>query len=754
MNFSISNLTFSPSTTLFIIGIVALVIIGGLSLTAWRRAARPVRTGLLEGLRFLIALSIVLMLWKPEWRTITYPEDKPEIAILWDGSESMTTEDLVIPKWLNPSQNATVSSRQEFIKQALAADFWKKLEDNGKVRVFTQDFSSLPDDMSLEQKNKQGSDLNTPLNQLLKEHDNLKAVILFSDGEHNINRKNGKINSPTNAAQQLLINNTPLYAIPTGAEKSLPDLELASLSAPDFGIVGEFVQIPFSIKSAMDKDIRTTVTIKDDKGTPPKTKPITIPANKTYRGSILWQLQQEGSTKLKFSFPVNPGELISSNNSQEFIIGAKKESIKALVIESRPRWEYRFIRNALSRDPGVEVDCLLLHPKHGTGDGPDYIQAFPNKLEDLQKYDVIFLGDVGIGTDQLTLEQANLLAGLVTEQASGIVFIPGPSGNQRTLKGSDLEPILPIIYDETKPNGLSDQVPSPLNLTTPGKTSLLTLLGENEAENPKIWRNLPGFYWCAAVKKTKAGATVLATHANRKNSYGSIPMLVTKQAGSGKALFLGHDSAWRWRRGVEDLYHFRFWKNVARWMSYQRNMAAGERIRLYRTPDRPKPGDLVSLSANAFDANGVPLREGNVEIQITAPDGAKKTIILDKSVGNWGAFTGGFDIDQIGEWKITAGIEGDKSAKTVSTSIIAQGQQIEKIGKPVNTELLQELSRITKGQLITPEKLNEIAALIDNLPSKSPLESRYPIWTHIALLITLIILLAIFWIGRKLNGTF
>lgn len=754
MNFSISNLTFSPSTTLFIIGIVALVIIGGLSLTAWRRAARPVRTGLLEGLRFLIALSIVLMLWKPEWRTITYPEDKPEIAILWDGSESMTTEDLVIPKWLNPSQNATVSSRQEFIKQALAADFWKKLEDNGKVRVFTQDFSSLPDDMSLEQKNKQGSDLNTPLNQLLKEHDNLKAVILFSDGEHNINRKNGKINSPTNAAQQLLINNTPLYAIPTGAEKSLPDLELASLSAPDFGIVGEFVQIPFSIKSAMDKDIRTTVTIKDDKGTPPKTKPITIPANKTYRGSILWQLQQEGSTKLKFSFPVNPGELISSNNSQEFIIGAKKESIKALVIESRPRWEYRFIRNALSRDPGVEVDCLLLHPKHGTGDGPDYIQAFPNKLEDLQKYDVIFLGDVGIGTDQLTLEQANLLAGLVTEQASGIVFIPGPSGNQRTLKGSDLEPILPIIYDETKPNGLSDQVPSPLNLTTPGKTSLLTLLGENEAENPKIWRNLPGFYWCAAVKKTKAGATVLATHANRKNSYGSIPMLVTKQAGSGKALFLGHDSAWRWRRGVEDLYHFRFWKNVARWMSYQRNMAAGERIRLYRTPDRPKPGDLVSLSANAFDANGVPLREGNVEIQITAPDGAKKTIILDKSAGNWGAFTGGFDIDQIGEWKITAGIEGDKSAKTVSTSIIAQGQQIEKIGKPVNTELLQELSRITKGQLITPEKLNEIAALIDNLPSKSPLESRYPIWTHIALLITLIILLAIFWIGRKLNGTF
>jgi len=752
MNFSISNLTFSPSLALFIIGIVALVIIGALCLTAWKRASRPYRTGLLEGLRFLIALIIVLMLWKPEWRTITYPEDKPEIAILWDGSESMTTEDAVLPKWMD--KNSPVSTRADFIKQALGADFWKKLEDGGKVRVFTQDFSALPENISPEEQTKQGTDLNTPLNNLLEEHDNLKAVILLSDGDHNLNRKDGKTNSPTRAAQQLHINKTPLYSVPIGAEKSLPDLELINLSAPDFGIVGEYVQIPFSIKSSMEKDIRTTITIKDDKGAAPKTKTVTIPANKTYRGSMLWQLKQEGSTVLKLSFPVSQGEFIASNNSEEFSIGAKKESIKVLVIETRPRWEYRFIRNALSRDAGVDVDCLLLHPGHGKGDGPDYIQDFPDKLEDLQKYDVVFLGDVGIGKDQLTLEQANLLAGLVKEQASGIVFIPGPRGNQLTLKDTDLGPIIPIIFDETKPEGLSDEVPSPLNLTTPGKTSLLTLLGENEAENPKIWRNLPGFYWCAAVKKLNGGAVVLATHANRKNSYGSIPMLVTKQAGSGKALFLGHDSAWRWRRGVEDLYHFRFWKNVARWMSYQRNMAAGERLRLYRTPDRPKPGDLVALSVNAFDANGVPLREGNVEVEIIAPDKTTKTLILDRNEGNWGAFSGAFDVDQIGEWKLTAGIEGDKTAKTVSTSIIAQGQQIEKLGKPVNTELLKEMSRITKGQLIMPDQLNQITNLIDALPAKSPLESRYPIWAHIALLILLIILLALFWVGRKLNGTF
>ena len=549
------------------------------------------------------------------------------------------------------------------------------------------------------------------------------------------------------------ISNTPLFTVPVGAETNLPDLDLFSINAPDYGITGEFVQVNFSIKSSLDKDVRTTIRLKDTNGKE-KTKSITIPANKTLNDSIIWKLEKEGSTKLSLAIPFVNGERIRKNNKAEFIIGAKKESIKALVIETRPRWEYRFIRNALSRDPGVDVDCLLLHPELGKGDGPDYIQSFPDKLEDLQKYDVVFLGDVGIGDGQLTKEQANLLAGLVKEQASGIVFIPGPMGNQASLKDTDLEDLIPVIIDEKNPKGHYDSTPSPLNLTSKGKGSLLTLLGQNEDENQRIWKQLPGFYWYAAVEKKKSGATILATHANRRNAYGAVPMLVTMQAGSGKTLYLAHDSAWRWRRGVEDLYHFRFWKNVARWMSYQRNMAAGERIRIYRTPDRPKPGDVVSLSANAFDANGVPLREGNVYVDVTDPKGNYKRYILKRGEGNWGSFSGRFSVDTPGEWKIKAGILDDPSAKPISTSVIALGDSIEKIGKPINADLLKELSRITKGKYIQPSELNNIASIINALPEKKPLENRTSLWSNRWLLFSMIALMALFWFGRKLNGTF
>lgn len=751
MSFSISKLQFSPSTEFFWLGLLALVAIGVLSITAWRRSARRGRTGMLEALRFFIALVIVLMLWKPEWRDVTYPEDRPEIAILWDGSPSMTTDDMVLPTWLDEKGEA--STRADYIEKVLASPFWKDLEKDGTIKLIFQDFSKSPEGAKPEELAKLGSDLNTPLTQLIKEHDNLRAVILLSDGSHNIDRIDDKQNQPTQAAQKMSIAKTPLFTVPIGSETSLPDLDLISINAPDFGISGEFVQVNFSIKSTLEKDVRTTVRLRDNQGKE-KTKNITIPANKTLHDSIIWKLEKEGTTKLNLSIPFVNGERIRKNNSEEFVIGVKKESIKALVIESRPRWEYRFIRNALSRDPGVDVDCLLLHPSLGKGDGPDYIQDFPEKLEDLQKYDVVFLGDVGVGEDQLTEEQANLLAGLVKEQASGIVFIPGPMGNQATLKGTDLEDLIPVIVDEKNPKGFHNSSPSPLNLTPKGQSSLLTLLGQNESENKGIWRKLPGFYWHAAVEKKKSGATVLATHANSRNAYGAIPMLTTMQAGSGKTLYLAHDSAWRWRRGVEDLYHFRFWKNVARWMSYQRNMAAGERIRIYRTPDRPKLGKVVSLSANAFDANGVPLKEGNVYVDVTDPNGKYKRYIMERSEGNWGAFSSRFTVDTPGEWKLVAGILDDESAKPVSTSVIALGDSIEKVGKPINMDLLKELARITKGEMIAPEALNSIADKINALPEKQPLENITPIWSDRWLLYAMIALMGIFWLGRKLNGTF
>ncbi|MBC8127216.1 MAG: hypothetical protein H8M99_08765 [Gloeobacteraceae cyanobacterium ES-bin-144] len=732
-------LQLSPTPVTLWIGIIALILIGTLSFLTWKRSPHRGRTAALEIIRMTCALAVVILLWQPEWLTVIHPNTKPKITVLWDDSKSMSTIDATLPPVL--SEKSEVVSRADWVKKALASDLWKPLHANGANEVSTAAFATPVESSSLS-----GTDINTPLSEILDQQDNLRAVVLFSDGDYNLGQP------PVAAAQKLRQRGVPLFAIPVGSRARLPDIEILSVSAPSYGIIGENVQIPFVIRSSLDRQVRTIVRLRDESGRE-HTKDIVIPPNAETYDSILWRLEKEGSSTLNLSIPVADGELIATNNSREFTIAGRQEKIRVLVIESQPRWEYRFLRNALSRDPGVELSCLLFHPALGPGGGRDYIQKFPEKLEDLAKYDVIFIGDVGVTNDQLTKEQCTLIRGLIENQASGVIFMPGSLGNQFSLLDTDLADLMPVILDDTHRNGMSESIASPLSLTTEGRTSLLTMLGSNEEENPTIWRRLPGFYWHAPVIKAKGGSEVLAVHANRRGKFGPIPLIVTKPAGNGKVLFMGIDSAWRWRRGVEDLYHYRFWGQVARWMSYQRNMASGQRVRLFFTPERPEPGATVTLNANAFDANGAPLQKGTVAIDITAPDGSSQRLDLQKNDSAWGAFSGRFKIDAPGAWKIRATASGAED-KPLETTLIAQGVEIEKTGQPARPEVLEEMARVSRGRVIQPAQLEDIIKEITALPAPRPLESRIPLWSHWGTLAALIALLGIFWIGRKLNGAF
>ncbi len=730
----------TPTPLTLWIGIAALVAVGVLCVISWKRSPHRGRTAALECLRFLAAAFVVVLLWQPEWRTIVHPDTKPQIAILWDDSKSMTTLDAPVPQ--SPGAKPEVISRAAWVKQALASDLWKPLAANGANDLVKIPLATPPEGGS----SAAGTDLEAPLSDLLAKQTNLRAVVLLSDGDYNLGQP------PVAAAQKLRLRGVPLFAIPVGSQARLPDLDLLSVSAPTYGIVGENVQIPFTIRSSLDRQVRTIVRLRDDKGHE-RSKDIVLPPNAETYDSILWQLETEGTSTLEISIPLADGELIAANNERKFTISAKPEKIRVLVIESRPRWEYRFLRNALERDPGVEVSCLLFHPQLGMGQGRDYLEKFPEKLEDLAKYDVVFIGDVGVGNEQLTTEQCTLIRGLVENQASGLIFMPGSKGNEFSLLDTDLSDLMPVILDDEHKDGMSEAVPSPLVLTTEGRTSLLTMLGRNEEENPEIWRRLPGFYWHAPVIKAKGGAEVLAVNGNRRGKYGPIPLLVTKPAGSGKVLFMGIDSAWRWRRGVEDLYHYRFWGQVARWMSYQRNMAAGQRVRLFYTPERPAPGATVTLNANAFDPNGAPLKEGGVFVDITAPDGRGQRIELQKNGTDWGAFSGRFKVDIPGAWKLRATATG-ATDKPLETTILAQGVEIEKIGQPARPDVLEEMAKVSRGRVIQPAQLADLIQEINALPEPRPLETRIPLWSHWGTVAALVVLLGVFWIGRKLNGAF
>ena len=244
----------SPTPLTLWIGIIAIILIGALSILTWKRSPHRGRTAALEILRFLAATTVVLLLWQPEWRTTIHPDTKPEIAILWDDSKSMSTIDAQLPPSL--SEKSEIVSRADWTRQALASDLWKPLEANGENTVTTLPFASPGDDTDA----LVGTDLETPISELIEQSDNLRAVVMLTDGDYNLGQP------PVAAAQKLRLRGVPLFPIPVGSQTRLPDLDLLTVAAPTYGIIGENVQIPFTIRSSLDRQVRTIVRLRDESG--------------------------------------------------------------------------------------------------------------------------------------------------------------------------------------------------------------------------------------------------------------------------------------------------------------------------------------------------------------------------------------------------------------------------------------------------------------------------------------------------------
>ncbi|MDB6135209.1 MAG: putative rane protein [Verrucomicrobiales bacterium] len=399
------------------------------------------------------------------------------------------------------------------------------------------------------------------------------------------------------------------------------------------------------------------------------------------------------------------------------------------------------------------MHTLLFQPDLGKpGAGRGYLPAFPKEAE-LAKYDVVFLGDVGIEKGQLTAEDGTALVRLVRDQAGGLVFLPGLRGFNASLQGSPLGELMPVVWDEAQPRGWGTAAPGRFTLTDAGTESLLTKLEDTAEASAKAWAVLPGFQWYAPALRAKAGTEVLATHATETNQFGRVPLIVTRTFGAGKILYMGSDGAWRWRRGVEDKYHYRFWGQVARWMAYQRNMAQGEQMRLFFAPDRPRTGATLTLNANVAGLNGEPLRGGVVVAEILSASGRPSSVrLLPAGEEAWGLFTGVFTPAEPGDYRIR--LSCAEAGAALEATVSVQGTRREKRGQPARPEVLREIAQLTRGQWIASARPADVLAAVTALPVPELTERRIPLWAHPAWAGSLILLLALFWAGRKAAGVF
>jgi hypothetical protein len=782
-----STLEFASTPAVSTLAAVVLPLTIVLGVVALRRSEHRLRTAFLECLRTTIVALVLFALHQPELVTEDTSERTRRIVVLVDDTGSMATRDVFGAGDVVAAPRSRGDALSELLAAVDLAGHLATMEATGpgalttRIELAVEHLTALTADPASDATPagiddsdatnasdgsgaadapgatpvELGTPLGAALDRLLGRQD-LAAVVVLGDGDWNTGP------DPASVAMRYRMRDVPITTVGFGSRTALPDLALLPLEPPTFALVGKPLEVPFAIESSLERDVAVTVSLVDASGRE-STREVLVAAGRVTESVLTTTPNDVGVIELRVTFPVQPGELDETNNVGTVAVDVREESLRVLIVESLPRWEYRYLRNAMVRDPGVTVDCVLFHPDiRASGGGPHYLPEFPSR-EALTDYDVVFLGDVGLAgadVEGLTLAQCEDLAGLVAEQASGLVLMPGFGGRMVSLMDTALGPLFPVELDRATPYGHGTPRPAALSLTEAGRDNALTRLALDPEENLALWESLPGFQWHAAVSSAVPGATVLAVHTERVGAAGRTPLLVTKPYRTGKVLFMGTDGAWRWREGVEDLVHYRYWRQVVRWMAYQRRMNAGESMRLFHVPDRPRARAVTTLYANVMDGVGSPLVDAHVSARIEAPSGRISKVDFAAEQGDWGLYRATFQPLEAGPHRVTLSCR--ETGATLAAEITVTGTALERVGRPARPDVLAELSRVTRGSALTPAEsaadgprgLRGLASRLAAEELAPTVTARIRIWSHPILGALVLSLMTLFWVLRKLAGRF
>ena len=726
MSFALDSWRIEGGTSTWIFAILCTIIAAYLGIRTWLRMKKNRKIAFWEGFRFLIILLIIITLFNPERVEKLDRKQKSQIVCLQDISSSMETKDII-------TSEGEPIKRSSWTDKFLKEGWIENLEKNATVLV--KNFSSSS--------GSKATDITSAIRNTIDQTDSLKAIILLTDGDTNTGSPVLAVGGRSRALS------IPIYSVITGSDSSLPDLSLDEVFAPSFVLQEERVTINWQASNRFKASKSTTLTLLAN-GQKVVEKPISFMGDESISGNLSWLPKNEGEIEFEIILGEIVGETYKDNNNKKINTRVENKTIRALIVDSFPRWEYRFLRNALNRDPSVDLSCILFHPDMNPTIGENYIQEFPKDEASLAPFDVVFLGDVGLDENELNQKQFELLKNLIQYQASGIIFMPGRRGRQQTLTKTSLNEILPVVYDTDKPRGLGTQNPASYTLTQRGREHWLTKLRGTGEKNRDFWSKLPGFHWSATVSKTRPGSEVLAVHSNYVTEWGKMPILVIRQVGAGKALYLGSDSAWRWRRGVEDKYHYRFWSQVVRWMAHGRYLAEKEGIKLIPSPEKPRKGEKVFLRCIVLDQNGFPLEKGAVSGIARHADGNVENLSFRSDPECPGVYLSSLEATTAGNLEIEAICES--AERNIQTELQVEESNRERLGRPTDPVPLEQLANLTSGVSVNYQNAEKLISALSLIPEPKPVVRIHSLRSNLFWGGFLFILLAIYWTGRKFFG--
>lgn len=615
-----------------------------------------------------------------------------------------------------------------------------------KVLSFSQKTRELPGVAGRFETDEEGN--STDISRALREASKTgpSGILILSDGCWNAG------GDPRRLGPSLAGRGTKVHALAVEEGIHPDDISVRDLRCRETAFLGDSLSVQLKIVQSGFEGRRVTLGLMEN-GREILTKEMTLGASLLAQSvSMILVPEVPGRHAYTAEIPVQKGEAADDNNSVTFTVDVVEKEVKVLVVESEPRWEFRFLRNALERDPSTDIECVLLRPGIGPAGGDGYLQQFPKDRKELGKYDVIVLGDV----DAHDMAGGNLkdLADFVRARGGGLVVIPGRRFGLFGYRGTVLEDVLPVeIPVRSRDTGVFSRKPFPLKLTSAGREHLAARLDPDPAGSARAWKNLTGGLWCCSAGDAKRGGKTLAEHPYLRSGRGSLPLFVVRQAGNGKVVYLGWDGSWRWRRGYGDRYHYRFWAQLVRWIVKKQFEGDDPFVKLACDRDVCEAGEEVFIEAYVLDGDYYPLDDAEVYLIVAREGGEREKIRLRPDAGGWGMYRGKLHVRKEGRYTVRALVpyHGQESRKTV-LSIHAKRPALESKSLLPDAALLKYLTEISGGRYVRPSGLSEFVARLGEETRSRVRTSEHSMWDSVYLFALAAFILAVEWVLRKRWG--
>jgi hypothetical protein len=706
------------------------------------------------GVRSCVLIILLFCLLRPVINTLQVSSQETYLGVLIDDSQSMSIEDV----------EGNITRRAAVEEVLFDGGLLDELSNSFQVRSFRFDketqriagIDNLSEEGTASSIGQALSYVNDQLNGLP-----LGGLVLISDGADNSDV------DPVIAAQDFGVRQIPIFTLGVGQENIPQDIGIVDVSAAKTVLEGSVFTVEVAVNHQGYEGQEIELSINDGE-IMVVSDVVTLGAEGVTRRFEL-ELTPERPELIVYDLNVElqSDEIIDENNSYSFLVdNTEKAPLDILYLEGHPRNEYKFIRRALEGDNSLRLATYLQtgpekYYRQGIESPTELSGGFPTDKEELYQYEAIILGD--IEESFFNADQLQMIEDFVAERGGGFLmsgmvdedFVSTPIADMLPISLVE-ENFLPAHLRGGLRRGehLTGELYYP-RVTNNGEFSPLLRLASEDAENRRLWQQLPELQGIYVTGCIKPGATVLVEHPLLQYQNQAIPVIASQRYGSGRSISVATASTWRWQMMLPsgDQSHETLWRQLLRWLS----VSAPERISIDFDREFYNVGDEVNVTATVLNDEYEPDNDATLWMQTEDPLAALTDIPMEWDIEKDGVYRSSFTVEEEGVYSMlidvasaagNAAADGsEKRAAFVVTPSLREYTNAE-----MDSGLLARIAEASGGAFFNLADSTDIVSAIEFTPNAYSREIQIDLWDRPWLLALLISLLCVDWIARRMKG--